>query len=119
MVRRQQARPTTVQLPREILGLSPGDPQVDHKNGDTLDNRRANLRLASGGQNQQNRQRLNRNNLSSGVRGVTWSKGKWMARVTLDGESHYLGRFVAIEEAEAVVVAFRREHMPYSEMDRR
>jgi len=40
---------------RLILGLVPGDPDVDHVNGDALDNRRANLRLATQSQNNGNR----------------------------------------------------------------
>lgn len=110
-----------VLMHREILGLGSGrDPEVDHRNGDGLDNRRSNLRIATTGQNQQNQHGARRDNLSSGVRGVAWNKknSKWMARVMLAGEQHYLGCFDTVEEAEATVVAFRRERMPFSAMDR-
>ena len=106
-------------LARELLGLKPGDRRrVDHKNFDTLDNRRSNLRIATTSQNAQNLvgPRASR----SGVRGVYWHSpsSKWEAKAVLDYKQHHLGRFDTIAEAEAVVVAWRREHMPFSEMDK-
>ncbi len=59
---------------RRVLGLHRlvmGDPpgvRIDHKNRDTLDCRKVNLRIADGGQNRAN-SRVNRNN-QSGYRGV-------------------------------------------------
>lgn len=106
-------------LHRELLGLPPGKyPEVDHKNGDKLDNRRANLRIVTTGQNNQNLQGALRNS-QSGIRGVCLCKqtGRWRAEAQLDGKAHWLGRHATIEEAEAAVVAFRRWHMPFSEMD--
>ena len=42
-------------LHREVLGLTPGDGlETDHRNGDRLDNRRSNLRVATRAQNAQN-----------------------------------------------------------------
>ena len=110
-----------VQLSREILGLPPGRvPEVDHINGDTLDNRRANLRIATSAQNHQNRHGADRDS-KSGVRGVHWEErtGRWRAQARLNGRFYWLGRHDTIEEAEAAAAAFRREHMPFSEMDRR
>ncbi len=46
----------SVSMAREILGLKCGDKfQADHKNHDTLDNRRANLRIVTSQQNHFNR----------------------------------------------------------------
>jgi hypothetical protein len=64
---------------------------VDHINGDGLDNRRANLRLANDSQNQANRRRLTSN--TSGYRGVTLHRqsGRWQAGIKVRGRSVHLG----------------------------
>lgn len=74
-------------------------PEVDHANGDGLDNRRANLRRATRTQNNANA-RLRRNN-TSGFKGVSWDKrtGRWMAGIRIDYRQRYLGRFDSPEEA--------------------
>lgn len=73
--------------------------------------------------NAENRQNLSgaHSGSSSGVRGVTWAddKGAWAARVGLYGQRHHFGYYSTKAEAEKVVVAWRREHMPYSEMDKK
>jgi HNH endonuclease len=83
--------------------------QVDHKNGDTLDNRRStNLRLATPIQNSQNQQSTGRG--TSKFKGVSLHKtrhglpirGKpWRASIRVDGKKSYLG-FYADEAAAAV-----------------
>lgn len=108
----------TILLHRELLGLRPGDPQVDHINGDPLDNRRSNLRVVTQHQNARNRRGANRNS-RSGIRGVTLRKnGRWRASAGQGGKMHHLGYYDTAEEAEAAVIAWRRAHMPTSEMDR-
>src|SRR5215475_684153 len=84
---------------RLILNAPP-DLQVDHKNHDTLDNRRSNLRLVTPGQNQANQRALGG---TSRFRGVRWFKNRWQAAVMLRGHVHYLGRFVDEEEAARAV----------------
>ena len=76
------------------------------------------LRLATNAENHQNLQGA-QSDSTSGVRGVGWHRatGKWQAQTGLDGEYHYLGLFATVAEAEAVVIAWRRIHMPYSLMD--
>ena len=87
-----------VYLHRDIMDAQIGV-QVDHINGDGLDNRRENLRLASNMENQRNR-RLNANN-TSGFKGVYWQvdKGKWRARIEVDGNAIHLGYFDSKEDA--------------------
>ena len=50
------SRTVTVRLHREIMNAPKGK-LVDHKNGDSLDNRRSNLRLATRSQNMMNRRK--------------------------------------------------------------
>lgn len=99
---------------RYILGLPIGDPrEVDHINGNRLDNRRANLRIVTRAENCQN---ILPKPHSSRFRNVTYHKGrrKWQALVKLREKSHYLGLFESEEEAAAAAAEFRRSHMPFS-----
>lgn len=66
---------------------------VDHRSGNGLDNRRANLRLATNAQNARNR-KLQSNN-TSGVRGVHWCerKQRWRARIKVNNRYIDLGMF--------------------------
>lgn len=78
----------------------PGPGQVvDHANGDTLDNRRANLRVCSYSQNSANSRRPTHN--KSGIKGVGWMKSerKWRARIQVEGKDMHLGFFETKEEA--------------------
>lgn len=73
--------------------------QVDHENGNGLDNRRRNLRLATNSQNQANRRIITSH--SSRFKGVCWDKrrGLWRARVGYDGEKIDIGWFEGEVEA--------------------
>lgn len=72
----------TVYLHRLILGDACTGLIVDHKNGNTLDNRRENLRAATHIQNTLNRRKSN-SKASSKYKGVSWNqeKKKWSAEV--------------------------------------
>jgi hypothetical protein len=94
-VERLNGRPVTKALHHEVLGLSPRQ-TVDHVNGDTLDNRRANLRVCSPGENARNR-RGSRNSLS-GFKGVSRARGRWQARIEYEGKARHLGVFDTPEE---------------------
>jgi hypothetical protein len=91
--RRCRERRVIVYLHREIMG-SPSGFVIDHINGDTLDNRWSNLRLATKKGNAANRG-LDRSN-TSGYKGVKWSKaaGKWVAAIVSDDRTIHLGVFV-------------------------
>jgi hypothetical protein len=102
---------------RQILGAPPGQ-QVDHINGDTLDNRRVNLRLATHGQNQHNRGKY-RNN-KSGYKGVSWDKaaGKWRAQIKFNNKKYNLGRYHdPIEAALAYDAAAIRLHGAFARLN--
>ena len=108
-------KPVKTYMHRFVLGLQPGDPAVDHRDRDPLNNRKSNLRLATDAQNRQNVGSYR--NSTSPYRGVSWCKqtGKWRATARYEGKQIHLGRFDTQEEAAKVAAAFRREHMPYSE----
>ncbi len=86
--------------------LMPGDSDIDHQNRNGLDNRRSNLRFATGSQNLGN-QKKRRDN-SSGRKGVTWdrSRNRWMARVA----QRYIGRFEDLTAASDAYDAAARKH---------
>jgi hypothetical protein len=73
--------------------------QIDHKDGDGLNNRIGNLSEVTNKQNAMN-QKLNAKN-SSGVTGVRWHKlaKKWTARIVQDQREIYLGLFESFEDA--------------------
>jgi hypothetical protein len=76
------------------------DCMVDHKNRNTLDCRRSNLRLATNEQNHANI-KLPENN-TSGVKGVYIKlDGKYQARIRVNKKLITLGTFDTIEEAAA------------------
>lgn len=87
----------TIRLHRFILGIKKGDKrQVDHINGNTLDNRKENLRICTNSQNQMNRGKNKKNNL---YKGVTKAHGKYQAVIIENKKRHYLGLFETPEMA--------------------
>jgi hypothetical protein len=85
-----------------IYGYIP-EKQIDHINGNRVDNRICNLREATNQENQFNRQ-IQKNN-TSGVKGVCWSnqQNKWVARIRANGKRITLGLFDNLELAELVI----------------
>jgi hypothetical protein len=73
--------------------------EIDHINGDRLDNRIENLREVSRTENSRNLCRQNRN--KTGVIGVWWdqSRNKYQAYIRVNGKRHHLGRFDSLEDA--------------------
>lgn len=73
--------------------------QIDHKDGNTNNNKWNNLREATHAQNMQNRKLLKSS--TSGVSGVIWDKEKrrWRARISVNGKRIILGRFRDKSEA--------------------
>lgn len=96
-----------VYMHRLVLDAQPGQ-RVDHINGDRLDNRRANLRLVTSAQNQQNRHATARG--TSGYKGVCWHKGteKWHVRITVNGHRLHLGYYSELETAALLYDAAAR-----------
>ena len=98
-----------------ILINCPENLQVDHINGNGLDNRKENLRICTTSQNAKNK-RLNKNN-TSGFKGVIWCKHhkKWLARICVDRKLKFLGYFIKINDAkEAYIKASKQYHKEFS-----
>lgn len=79
---------------------TPKDLNTDHISGNTLDNRKVNLRSATKKENGQNC-RINKDN-TSGFSGVSYRKDtrKWVAKITVDSKVLWLGTtFTTLEEA--------------------
>ena len=103
-----RGRRRTVYMHRQILGLDHGDPrEADHRNHDTLDNRRRNLRIVSAAANKLHQPSRGG---SSRFVGVTWDKPrkKWRAQVQLNGKVQNLGRYASEVEAAAARDAWVR-----------
>ena len=101
----------TILMHRLLIDIPEGC-EVDHENRNKRDNRRSNLRPLPHFLNNHN-QGVYRSN-TSGQRGVVWdkSKGKWMARLTLNGKTHHLGRFADLEDARAAYERARSDLVP-------
>ena len=79
------------------------------------------LRPVTNKQNLENLSGANRNNMTSGVRGVSWHKNtqKWIAQIGHNYKKYYIGIFDTIAEAEAAVIAKRNELFTHNDADRR
>jgi hypothetical protein len=99
----------TLRLHRVIMG-APDGIDVDHKNGNGLDNRRENLRLATRSQNKANVGLTLTN--TSGRKGVSWHHAtkKWRAQIRTGGRHMHLGLFTDLDEAARVYDRAAIEH---------
>lgn len=88
----------TIRMHRLILDAS-ADTQVDHRDGNGLNNQCSNLRLASAAQNAMNRVTTYKNGVN--CNGVAWypEVGKWRARIRKDKKLVSLGYYNQLENA--------------------
>lgn len=82
-----------------VLTNAPKGTEVDHINGNTLDNRLCNLRVCSKAEN--NRNKPHQSNNTSGHMGVSFKKDKrkWKAYISVNKKQLHLGYFSTKEEA--------------------
>lgn len=97
---KQSSKVKAIRMHRLILNASE-NMQVDHINGNTLDNRKSNLRIVTHGQNKIN-QRMYKNN-TSGKTGVYWIElfKKYQARIHFNNKNISLGYFTDFNQAVA------------------
>jgi hypothetical protein len=108
----------TVSMHREIM-KAPEGLLVDHRNGDGLDNRRANLRLATQSENAYNR-RKNGTKTTSPFRGVFFRKrrGRWIATIHCHRKMIWLGTFDSeIAAAKAYDGAAKKYHGEFARLN--
>jgi len=90
---RENGKHRLIYMAREILKLKYGDKrQSDHKNHNTLDNRRSNLRIVTHQQNHFNQKN---------TKGYCWHKAskKYQSYIGLNGKRIHLGCFRTTKEA--------------------
>jgi hypothetical protein len=103
-IRRQDGTRTSVFMHTMVGRAMPGGDRwrvVDHViNGNTLDNRRSNLRDGTKG-NTHNQRARKSTGKTSRYKGVHWAaqSNKWMARITFEGKTRYLGIFEQEDDA--------------------
>ena len=87
------------------------DGEVDHINGDRIDNRLCNLRVVDRSTNSQNQRNAQRDNLSSGLLGVTWNKQhkRWQSKIMVNRVFHHVGLFATPEEAHTAYLVKKRQ----------
>ena len=89
----------TVLLHRVVLGLGEPTPTtlVDHISGNTLDNRRCNLRLCTQSQNNANVFTRARN--ATGFKGVRIVDGRFDVQISVGSQTRRVGRFTTLRDA--------------------
>lgn len=111
-----QSRSPAVLLHRFLLDAQPGQ-IVDHRDGNKLNNTRANLRLVTNAQNIWNRSVAV--DSRSGLRGIAWraDKGYWYVRLQANGKRVHLGYYNDLDLAIQVRdEACRRLHGEYGQL---
>ncbi len=113
-----QKKTTIVSMHREITN-PPDNLLVDHRNVNALDNRRADLRLATNSQNQCNRPKTRLKTTSRYI-GVHFDKraGRWAAMIRKKGKKTWLGYYdCEIEAARAYDAAAREYHGEFARLN--
>ena len=102
-------------LHRYVVDADSGT-KVDHRNNNTLDNRKNNLRVTNNDKNTKNRKSKNSNN-KSGFRNVFWSTRDevWKVTLQINGKQKCFGRFKFENVNEAGILAEEMRQKYYGE----
>ena len=86
---------------------------IDHINGNGMDNRIMNLREANQSENHQNKRRQSNN--KSGFTGVSWNtlERRWRATIQIGGKQIFLGGFAEKEDAYSAYLKAKAEFHPF------
>lgn len=111
---------TTELMHRVILGRKDCQHfiEVDHKDGNGLNNQRYNLRSSNSRQNKYNR--TNYKNSKSGYKGVFWHKhaNKWVVQIHINGKTTHIGLFDdVIDAAKAYNIAAKKYHGKFARLN--
>ncbi len=98
---------TTLRMHRLICGVK-NTTEVDHRDGNGLNNQRVNLRPATRRQQLHNTKR--RGSSSSPYKGVHNDMGKWVARITVNDNMVHLGSY---DRAEDAAYAYNKAALEY------
>lgn len=114
-------RPAHVVMYELEVGPIPDGKLLDHRCRRPQCVRPDHLRIATHKQNAENLSGANRNNNSSGVRGVTWDRRRnnWKGQVVHNRQKLYVGNFKTVADAEAAVIAKRNELFTHNDQDRK
>ncbi len=118
-VRTSQREIKIQSLHREIMNAK-GKKLIDHRNGDSLDDRRTNLRRASRSQNSSNKKITKSKRATSKYRGVSYfpRTGRWWSRIKCRGKSIHLGYFKSeIDAARAYDAAAKKYHKDFARLN--
>ena len=88
---------------------------IDHIDGNSLNNCIENLRAVTHKQNQENRKGTNKNS-KSGIKGVRWHKDKkkWCAQISHNGKVIYLGYYENKDDARDARIEGEKEYFTHA-----
>lgn len=94
-----------VYVHRFVMNAKKGE-QIDHINGNTLDNRKRNLRFCTNSQNASNKEKQINN--TSGYKGVCYdkAKNKWKAQIAKHNKNYFIGLF---DNKEQAAIAYNKK----------
>ncbi len=84
--------------------------QIDHWDGDRVNNKWINLREATNSLNGRNKTKPQSNNKSTGIRGIDIRRRKYRVRINIDGKEIVVGRFLTLEEAKVARIEAERQY---------